>query len=62
MTVTLEHRASRSADRLVLKEETQREGTGKGAPRRRQPSEGARNERAMRGPGLAVELQGTQER
>ena len=39
MTVTFEHRASRSADHLVFQGETREGGYGKGAPRRRQPSD-----------------------
>ena len=59
MTGTLEHRASRSAYRLVIKEETRDGGTGKGAPRRRRTSRETRNEYVLRGPRLAVGLLGT---
>ena len=45
---------------LVLRgRNTREEGTGMRAPRRRRPSKGARNEKTMRGPGLAVERQST---
>ena len=62
-TRTLEHRTSHRTDHLVLSgRNTREEGTGRGAPRRRRPSKGARNEKTMRGPGLAVKLHGTLER
>ena len=47
-TGTLEHRTSHSTDHLVLRgRHTREEGTGRGAPRRRRPSKGARNEKTM---------------
>ena len=48
MTVTLEHRASRSADHLVLKGETREGRDWERSAKKKQPSEGARNDRAMR--------------
>ena len=62
MTGTLEHRASRSAYRLVIKEEHEMEGTGKGTPRRRRMSRETRNEYVLRGPRLAVGLLDTRGR
>ena len=50
-------------DHLVLSgRNTREEDTGRGAPRRRRPSKGARNEKTMRRLELAVKLHGTLER
>ena len=44
------------------REKHEREGTGKGAPRRRRTSREARNVNVLRGPRLAVGLLGTRGR
>ena len=62
-TGILEHRTSYSTDHLVLSgRNTREEDAGRKASRRRRPSKGARNEKTMRGPKLAVKLHGTLER
>ena len=60
MTGTLEHRASRSADRLVLKGETREGRYWERSARRRRTSRETRNEHVLRGSRLAVGLLGTQ--